>query len=215
MQMRAGNPVPTPVPLHSLLQAPARLGVSILPPLMSPSHTFGSPKPVLPPGDILVTGHCCVPRAALTAHSLSVHLGGAVPLPCHPDPHSTGSGAREALLKPHPVRATPRPRDQGCPMELVTSPLLGTSGEKGYANVLGGRRPWEETGSACLVSVPTAGHCRAGTVLVLHGLGGQEPPELPELHPISSGDIYRPGSGKGRGQGGNILNLHLKRFLSC
>lgn len=46
------------LPLNSLLQAPARLAA---PTAVTITH-IGSPKPVLPPGDVLVTGHGCVPR---------------------------------------------------------------------------------------------------------------------------------------------------------
>lgn len=113
-------------------------------------------------------------------------------------------------------------------MELVTSSLLWPR--------MWGRRlclgSWEvgacggETG-ICLCSamqdwylclLQSDGHCGAGTVLTLCGQAwpddgvGSTPLEVPEMYMIGttcSEYIYRPGSGEGRAQEGNLLSLYL------
>lgn len=181
MQMRAEDPVPTPLPLHSLLLAPARLGVSILPPLRSLSHILPPTKPVLPPGDVLVTGHGCVPRAALSAHSLSVQLGWAVPVPCHTEPRATGPllWSQRSLAKATSSQGHSKaPGTRGVPWSRShphCCAQVGTKVMPGSLEAMGGDRHLSVLCHANLVPVPTAGHCSAGTVLMLHGLRGRSP----------------------------------------
>lgn len=140
--------------------SPARLAA---PTEVTITH-IGSPKPVLLPGDVLVTGHG-VPRLCPQGSSQCpqpVCAPGAVPVPCHTDPQPLGpcSGATEASwLKPHPVRAIPRPQGPGVSHGAGHIPTAVHKWGKGYARVLGGGRPWEETG-ICPCKFGTCAHCR-------------------------------------------------------
>ena len=168
MQMTAGagDPVPKPPPTALPSPSPSRAGGS--PCCPHPGHHHGRLGPLKPvhPGDVLVTGHGCVPRAALTAHSLSIHLGGLCPCPArqtHP-PEGPTLWSQRSLSWSH-IQARPHqdPKDQGCPMELITSSLLGP--RKSGRRLCQGPRRQELVGGdgrlsvlchAGLVPVPTA-----------------------------------------------------------
>lgn len=94
MQMRAGAGDPLPKPPSTTLQQ--GWGFSRLPPPRPTTWQIAPRKPVLHPRDVLVTGHSCVPRAALTAHSPSSGGCAHVPLDRHPFLTDPCSGAREA-----------------------------------------------------------------------------------------------------------------------
>lgn len=180
MQMRAGDPVPMSLPLHSLLQAPARLGVSILPPLRSPSHIVAPPNLSFPlevswsQGMAVSPGQLSLPTAVCAP-------GWAVPVPCHTETHSTGpmlwrhrSPAEATSSQGHTqapgTRGVPRSHPNCCAQvgrKLCQGPWRWEA--------MGGDRHPSVLCRVSLVPVPTAGHCSGGTVLRLHGLGGRSP----------------------------------------
>lgn len=139
MQMRAGDPVPTPLPLHSLLHAPARLGVSMLPPLRSPSHILAPqtcPSPWRCPGHRARlcpqgSSHCPQPVCA-------PGVGCARALPCRPQFHWTlALEPEKPLLKPPTYSQGPTggPGSRGVPRSRSHPHCWAQVGEKGYARV--------------------------------------------------------------------------------
>lgn len=168
------------LPLHSLLQAPARLAA---PTEVTITH-IGSPKPVLPPGDVLVTGHG-VPRLCPQGSShcpQPVCAPGAVPVPCHTDPQPTGPllwGHRSLVAEATSSQGhTKAPGTRGVPWSRSHPHCCPQVGKKVMPGSLEVGRPWEETG-ICPCKFGTCAHCRdcsAGIVLMLHGLGGAGAP---------------------------------------
>lgn len=77
---------------------------------------------------------------------------------------------------------------------------------------MGGDRHLSVLCPVSLVPVPTAGHCSAGAVLMLRGLGGRSPLRSQSCTPSAPCALRIPT--EGRGQNRNLLSLHLKSPVS-